>query len=191
MEGEIYRSTDDDLHYRHSDRGKVEISSFENVIRAPEKFVERLIDAIEKAKRGKCRPPRDDTEKGTECPCTGIDDKDYPTLSLHLRDKNEESMFVDLGPKDYLKPGAKSRKRCRLAIVGNGRGGDWYLGLPFVKAYYSIYDFDKNRIGLIKVADKTRERHTYDALFRDKVSDHHDELDQDRDDDIDEIEAPD
>ena len=33
-----------------------------------------------------------------------------------------------------------------------GQEGQWMMGDPFLRAYYSIYDMDKARIGLVGVA---------------------------------------
>jgi hypothetical protein len=35
-------------------------------------------------------------------------------------------------------------------------GAMWLLGDPFLRAYYSIYDMDAKRLGLVGVAETTR-----------------------------------
>ena len=34
----------------------------------------------------------------------------------------------------------------------------WLLGDPFLRAYYSIYDMESKRIGLVGVAETTRKK---------------------------------
>jgi hypothetical protein len=37
-------------------------------------------------------------------------------------------------------------------------GAMWLLGDPFLRAYYSIYDMDAKRLGLVGVAETTRKK---------------------------------
>jgi len=39
-------------------------------------------------------------------------------------------------------------------------GAIWILGDPFLRAYYSIYDMEEQKIGLVGVADTVREEAT-------------------------------
>jgi hypothetical protein len=44
----------------------------------------------------------------------------------------------------------------------------WLLGDPFLRAYYSIYDLENNKIGLVGVAETTRLRS--ELTVKDKAS---------------------
>ena len=59
-----------------------------------------------------------------------------------------------LVPRDYLVYHYNKRK-CGLLVKQEPKGNDelWLMGDPFLRAYYSIYDLDNKRIGLVGVAD--------------------------------------
>ena len=59
-----------------------------------------------------------------------------------------------LVPRDYLVYHHQKRK-CGLLIKQEPKGNDelWLMGDPFLRAYYSIYDLENKRIGLVGIAD--------------------------------------
>lgn len=55
--------------------------------------------------------------------------------------------------------------------AGKNNRVNWLLGDPFLRAYYSIYDMDNNRIGLVGVAEtlrNTKEAGGADDVIKDK-----------------------
>ena len=51
-------------------------------------------------------------------------------------------------------------RKCGILIreeIGSSISETWLLGDPFMRAYYSIYDLEENRIGLVGVAETIRE----------------------------------
>jgi hypothetical protein len=62
-----------------------------------------------------------------------------------------------LSGRDYLSYYSSNRK-CALLVKKEDDilSNMWLMGDPFLRAYYSIYDLEQNRIGLVGVAETTR-----------------------------------
>jgi len=64
-----------------------------------------------------------------------------------------------LEPRDYFLYD-RYYKKCLLTIQEEPRGSSfeeiWLMGDPFLRKYYSIYDMDAKKIGLVGVAESTR-----------------------------------
>jgi hypothetical protein len=86
------------------------------------------------------------------CACEG-DEAGFPTLAMQLGDDSAAHWFF-LTPRDYLE---RADGRCRLLITEMAEGRrEWVLGTPFLRAYYSIYDLEQARIGLVGIAETAR-----------------------------------
>jgi hypothetical protein len=70
------------------------------------------------------------------CPCNQA----YPSLSFEL-----EGIFFEVPPSSYFYPIAGS---CVLLIT-SFEANVWILGDVFLRNYYTIYDMDKSRVGLV------------------------------------------
>jgi hypothetical protein len=49
--------------------------------------------------------------------------------------------------------------KCSILVreeAGLNNRVNWLMGDPFLRAYYSIYDMDNNRVGLVGVAETLR-----------------------------------
>lgn len=79
-----------------------------------------------------------------------------PCNSTALVQFTFSGVTYNVSPKDYVgNPTDKSGEKCWSTIVGHQVFGpdDWLLGDVFLKNVYSVFDFDKNRIGFAKRED--------------------------------------
>ena len=79
------------------------------------------------------------------CRCSSRGDNDhFPTLSINIGTSTKQHWFYLRG-KDYLFY-QYSKRRCAV-LVDQEMDSDvdfWLMGDPFLRAYYSIYDMEKN-----------------------------------------------
>jgi hypothetical protein len=87
------------------------------------------------------------------CSCSGLNDPSYPPFSIKLGTKDNQYWFFMKG-RDYLVFNQGSNT-CKVLFQQVPQGWEyvWYLGTPFLRAYYSIYDIINKRIGLVGIAE--------------------------------------
>ena len=79
------------------------------------------------------------------------DVKSLPNLTFALSGAdNQQYLYTMPGPSYVLKALSSDRSACPLALQGsNGLGHvDWILGDPFLRTFYSVYDYQGSRVGL-------------------------------------------
>lgn len=99
------------------------------------------------------------------CDCKkDSDHKEFPTLKFEIGGLGSQHWF-ELRGRDYMFYDPSQRK-CAVLVKPelNANMRMWLMGDPFLRAYYSIYDMDNKRIGLVSVADKTRSSYAPDQL---------------------------
>ena len=100
---------------------------------------------------------RNEDKNLTFCKCDEVTDEGWPTFAFHMGDENHEAWFYLYG-KDYLMKYDVAYKKvgykCSI-LIGEDTGFlstiNWLLGDPFLRAYYSIYDFEKFKFGIFIV----------------------------------------
>ena len=100
----------------------------------------------------------DKKDKLLYCSCNGQNDDTFPSLSMHLGSRKSAHWFYLKG-QDYIQYD-KYKRNCVVLIMQElkSTGAMWLLGDPFLRAYYSIYDMDAKRLGLVGVAETTRKK---------------------------------
>ena len=83
------------------------------------------------------------------CECTGASDATYPVLTLM-----NGNMAFNFKPQDYLvyeKVDATSQYMCMVSFQKETRENTnfWLLGDSFLRAFYTVYDGENRRIGLV------------------------------------------
>ena len=99
------------------------------------------------------------------CDCNKDGDhSEFPELRFEVGGLGSQHWFKLRG-RDYMFYDPTQRK-CAVLVKPelNGNMRMWLMGDPFLRAYYSIYDMDRKRIGLASVADKTRNSYAPDKL---------------------------
>lgn len=91
------------------------------------------------------------------CQCLGINDNNFPTLGLQMGSEKSQHWFY-LKNRDYISF-SRSKMECAILIKPElkATGSMWIMGDPFLRAYYSIYDMEDQRIGLVGVAETVRQ----------------------------------
>lgn len=90
------------------------------------------------------------------CSCTGVEDSSYPPLKILVGSRDQQHWFF-LKNRDYLTY-SQNKKVCAILIKPENikSVNMWIMGDPFLRAYYSIYDLDERKIGLVGVAETVR-----------------------------------
>lgn len=83
------------------------------------------------------------------CECTGVDDPTFPVLTL-----TSGNVALNFKPIDYLvyeKIDMNDTHMCMISFQEETRPDTtfWLLGDSFLRAFYTIYDFENRRIGLV------------------------------------------
>ena len=92
------------------------------------------------------------------CKCKETTDEGWPTLSMHMGSEKSQHWF-HLRGRDYLMKHRRSGDyKCSVLVreEAGQRRSSWLMGDPFLRAYYSIYDMENNRLGLVGVAETLR-----------------------------------
>lgn len=94
------------------------------------------------------------------CDCDSEDDEKFPALSFLVG--NELRHWFLLSGRDYLMF-SQQHQRCALLVRDelSSTSQLWLMGDPFLRAYYSIYDMENKRIGLVGVARTTKEGYNF------------------------------
>ena len=82
------------------------------------------------------------------CECQGASDDSFPTLAL-----KSNGITLNFKPQDYLvfEQFSTNEKSCMISFQEESRGKTsfWLLGDSFHRAFYTIYDGNNKRIGLV------------------------------------------
>ena len=82
------------------------------------------------------------------CDCSGASDPTYPTLKLKTR-----GVTLNFKPNDYLvyERVGQAEYSCMISFQKETRVNTsyWVLGDSFMRAFYTIYDGENKRIGLV------------------------------------------
>ena len=94
------------------------------------------------------------------CVCSSRSDTDWPTISMLIGD-NVSKFWVYLDGQDYvLYHSHRYSYRCSIMIMDDTTStkdkANWRMGAPFLRAYYSVYDLENRRLGLLKVPERYR-----------------------------------
>ena len=103
-----------------------------------------------------------------KCPRTVSQLKSLPTLEFDLiQGPNMKSKIFKMPPQAYMMPQLDKRTgqlACHLLFtpwdfrgIGSKQKGEdyWVLGAQFLKNYYSIYDFENKKVGLVESVTST------------------------------------
>mmetsp|Transcript_14305 Transcript_14305/g.24342 ORF Transcript_14305/g.24342 Transcript_14305/m.24342 type:complete len:302 (+) Transcript_14305:1070-1975(+) len=90
------------------------------------------------------------------CNCESVQDESFPALSMLMGSSSNQHRFY-LEGKDYLLFDNYYQKCAVLIKEELGATSNmWLLGDPFLRAYYSIYDMDQAKIGMVGIAKTYR-----------------------------------
>lgn len=136
----------------NGERWPVSVSSLifdsgSSVNHIPTKEYNILLTAI--TKDHNCRVELNEHNTYYWCECVGADDPTYPTLSIHSGDTT-----FNFKPRDYLvfeSIDAISDPLCMITFQKETKSNYnfWLLGDSFLRAFYTIYDGEGKRIGLV------------------------------------------
>jgi hypothetical protein len=78
--------------------------------------------------------------------CSAVDS--LPTVTMYLKGSDKQQYAFSLPGKSYVVPTLSSDSRyCPLAFQPSS-SEMWILGDPFLRAFYTIYDYDNARVGM-------------------------------------------
>ena len=98
-----------------------------------------------------------DTEVFCNCPGDYFFDTnlaDFPVLRFYIHDEknNTEPHFFELEPEYYVEADSNI---CRVMLSDFGENDYIVLGLPFLRRYYTYFDYEKELIGLAPAVKST------------------------------------
>eukprot|EP00164_Ancoracysta_twista_P008258 GFYU01011881.1.p1 GENE.GFYU01011881.1~~GFYU01011881.1.p1 ORF type:complete len:536 (+),score=151.66 GFYU01011881.1:143-1750(+) len=80
--------------------------------------------------------------------CTPETLKEMPVFAFTVAGENGQEKELKLYPDDYI---IKREKVCESGFLRIDEN-DWTFGTPFLRAYYTVYDFQKIRLGVARSA---------------------------------------
>ena len=113
------------------------IDTGSSLLIGPDYEVQQVLDAIEKG--NDC-----DFDQYLLCEC-GESEK-FPDIEFHLGEKVFSLTF-----KNYM---IKNGSKCQVLISSNKELNRWILGDVFIRRYYSIFDLENERMGLVRSINK-------------------------------------
>ena len=100
--------------------------------------------------------------------CENIIDK-LPTLKLKI----DAGVTIEVGPRGYVFPPEDGDYYCKIGISGiEGSDFMYRLGTNFLKNFYTVLDFDNNKIMLGSKKDHCRVLGDESMLYKDERKDH-------------------
>jgi len=95
------------------------------------------------------------------CECESENDLGWPTIAMYVGD--EQSRFwLYLHGRDYLiKHEHRVDYKCSIMIIEDAGyfrrlNPNWLMGDPFLRAYYTVYDLENRKMGLLRVPEAYR-----------------------------------
>ena len=91
------------------------------------------------------------------CRCGSENDASFPRIKF-LVGSHKGAHWFQMQGRDYMSY-SKTKQRCIFLVKAEASriNNMWILGDPFLRAYYAIYDLENRRVGMVGVAETTRE----------------------------------
>ena len=74
------------------------------------------------------------------CSCDSVEDEAFPNISIKLGNSIENSQWFKYESKYYLRE--EKAGKCTILMKYHLWSSYWVLGIPFMRAYYSVYDYE-------------------------------------------------